>query len=129
MTNITMDGMVRALRRPRNRTRIWAAIAVAAVTASACSILAMSDTGLLASITVTPNATLAATSTRQMRATGLDVTGRMVNIVPTWSVAGSGGTITADGMFTAGAVSGVFDGAVVASVKGVSGRASITVTP
>jgi hypothetical protein len=129
MMNVVMDRIARMWRRPRNRTRVYALIAVAAVVASACSVRAMSDTGLLASITVTPSTTLGATATRQMRATGLDVNGRIVNIAPTWSIVGGGGTINADGMFTAGAVGDVFQATVVASANGISGRASITVIP
>jgi hypothetical protein len=130
MSNIALDRIVQWLRRPRVRTGVYAAIAVAAIIIlSACSAHALSETGLLASITVTPMTTLTATSTRQMRAMGLDADGRIVNIAPRWSVVARGGTITTDGMFTAGAVSGVFGGTVVASADGISGRASITVTP
>jgi hypothetical protein len=129
MKSITMDRIARMWRRPRNRTRVYAVIAVAAVVASACSVRAMSETGLLASITVTPSTTLAPTSTRQMRATGLDVNGRFVNIAPTWSIVDGGGTISADGLFSAGAVTSVFRATVVASANGISGRASITVMP
>jgi hypothetical protein len=129
MWNIVMDRIARMWRRPRNRTRVYAVIAVAAVVASACSVRAMSDTGVLASITVTPTTTLGAAARRQMRATGLDVNGRIVNIAPTWAIVDGGGTISADGVFTASAVADVFQATVVASANGVSGRASITVMP
>jgi hypothetical protein len=129
MNRTAIDRIVQWLRRPRVRTRVYAAIAVAAIIASACSAHALSETGLLASITVTPSTTLSAASTRQMQAMGLDANGRIVNIAARWSVVARGGTITPDGMFTAGVVSGVFAGTVVASANGISGRASITVTP
>jgi hypothetical protein len=129
MNNVALHRIVQWLRRPRVRTRAYAAIAVVAIIVSACSAHALSETGLLASITMTPMTTLPATSTRQIRATGLDAAGRIVNIAPRWSVVARGGTITTDGMFTAGAVSGVFGGTVIASANGISGRASITVTP
>jgi hypothetical protein len=126
MNNFVLDRIARALRRPRVRTRVYAAIAVAAVVASACSVYTMSETGLLASIAVTPNGSVDSASTRQMRAMGLDVNGRIVNIAPTWSVAGGGGTINTDGMFTSGA--GAAGTTVVASAHGISGRAFIAAT-
>ncbi len=129
MNSITMHRIVQWLRRPRVRTRLCAAIALAAVVASACSVHTMSDTDSLATIVVTPATTLATTSRRQMRAMGLDATNRIVNIAPRWSVVGNGGTITPDGVFTAGAIDGVFGDTVIATARGISGRASIKVTP
>jgi hypothetical protein len=129
MSRITMNRIVQWLCRPRVRTRLYAAFAVAAVVASACSVHTMSDTDLLSRIVVTPNAALAGTSRRQMRARGLDANGQIVNIVPRWSVVGNGGTITSDGIFTASAINGGVGDTVIASARGIVGRASIKVTP
>jgi len=128
MNRITMNRIVQWLRRPRVRTRISAAIAVAAIVASACSVHTISDTDSLTTIVITPTATLAARS-RQMRAMGLDANGRIVNIVPRWSVAGSGGTITSDGIFTASEINAALDDTVIATARGISGRGLIKVTP
>jgi hypothetical protein len=129
MNSIMLNRVVQWLRRPRVRTGIGAAIAVAAIVASACSVHTISDTDSLTTIVVTPTATLAATSRRQMRALGLDANGRIVNIVPRWSVAGSGGTITSDGIFTASEINAALDDTVIATARGISGRALIKVTP
>ena len=129
MNSIMLNRIVQWLRRPRVRTRISAAIAVAAIVASACSVHTISDVDSLTTIVVTPTATLAATSRRQMRALGLEANGRIVNIVPRWSVAGSGGTVTSDGIFTASEINAALGDTVIATARGVSGRALITVTP
>lgn len=121
--------ITRALSLTGLRLRVVAALAIAAVTTAACDVHGVSDPGTLASIVVTPNATLTATSTQQMTAVGYDAEGRTMTIAPTWSVAASGGTIAATGVFTAGSVPGLFTNTVVATVGGISGRASITVTP
>jgi len=81
-----------------------------AVLASA-SIVACSDTetptpGALASIVVTPAATLAINASQQYIAVGKDASGNVVDITPTWSVVASAGTISPSGLFTAGPVAG-----------------------
>lgn len=110
------------------RLRAIAALAIAALATAACDVHGVSEPGTLASIVVTPNATLTATSTQQMTAIGYDADGRTVTISPTWSIAASGGSVNAAGLFTAGSVTGLFSNTVVASVGTISGRASITVT-
>lgn len=116
------------LRRSQVGTRAFAAIALAGAFTAACDVHGISDPGSLASIVVTPNTTLAVGATQQMTAVGYDAEGRVVGISPAWSVAASGGSVGSSGMFTAGAITGVFANTVVASVGGISGRASITVT-
>ena len=99
---------------------------VGSVTASATvTVIA----GALATITVTPGtATLATTATQQFTAAGQDATGNPVSIAPIWSVAAGGGTINSSGLFTAGTTAGVFPNTVVATVGGIAGTASVTVT-
>ena len=111
------------------RGRAIAAVVLAGVVATACDVHGVSAPGAVASIVVTPNATLAATSTQQMTAVGYDADGRVVTISPTWSIAAGGGTINGSGLFTAGATTGFFANTVVATVGTISGSASITVTP
>jgi len=83
----------------------------------------------LATITVTPaSPTLTAGNTQQFTAVGKDADGNNVSITPTWSVEAGGGTIDANGMFTAGSTAGTFTNTVKATSGGVSGTASVTVT-
>jgi hypothetical protein len=121
------DRTHRALRAVRFGARTLAAAALLA--AAACDVHKLSGPGTLARIAVSPNATLAAGTTQQMVALGYDAEGREVSISPAWSVVANGGTISASGVFSAGLVTGSFANTVVASVGGISGRASITVTP
>ena len=109
--------------------RVFAAAIVAGMVASACNVHDIAAPGRIASIVVTPNATLAAGTSQQMAAVGYDADGRVVPLTPTWSVAAGGGTIGGTGLFTAGFVTGVFTNTVVASWGAVTGRATITVTP
>jgi hypothetical protein len=123
-----MKNRIRRALFPTGRSAL-AAVALAAAFVSACDVHGVSEVGTLSSIVVTPNATIASNATQQMTAVGLDGDGRVVTITPVWSVAASGGTINSSGMFTAGTVTGLFTNTVVATVGGISGRASITVTP
>jgi hypothetical protein len=89
--------------------------------------------GALVSIAVTPNpANVQTNGTQQFTATGFDNTGL---VVPTpglaWSVvpAVGGGTITTPaGLYTAGAVVGLFTNSVKATSGAVSGYATVNVT-
>ncbi|CAN5455314.1 hypothetical protein BH09GEM1_BH09GEM1_44770 [soil metagenome] len=87
--------------------------------------------GALATITVTPNpATLGTGATQAFTAVGMDGSGNIVAITPTWAVVAGGGSIDiATGVFTAGSVSGTFTNTVRASVGAVAGFATVTVTP
>ena len=55
-----------------SRVRFFVAVALVGVTTSVCGVDEVSGPGRLVSITVTPNATLAAASTQQMVAVGFD---------------------------------------------------------
>src|SRR5579862_2679350 len=128
MRSTTKSRILGALSLKGPGARALVAVALAGIISTACDVHGVSDPGTLASITVTPNATIAAISTQQMLAVGHDADGRVITISPTWSVAASGGTINSSGMFSAGSVTGLFANTVVATVGSVSGRASITVT-
>jgi len=83
----------------------------------------------LATITVTPsNPTVAAGGTQQFTAVGKDGNGNVVTINPTWSLTSVDGTISGDGLFTAGSTTGSFPNAISAKVGNVTGTASVTVT-
>lgn len=113
----------------RKHLLVVVVLIVIGVILAACDVHGVSDPGTLASITVTPNATLAASTTQQMVAVGHDADGRIVAISPTWSVVASGGAVSSAGVFTAGSSTGFFANTVRATVGGISGTASITVTP
>lgn len=129
MPHITKNGIARTLTRMGSGARLLVAVAIAGALVAACDVHGVVAPGSLQSITVTPNATLAAGTTQQMTAVGYDADGRAVTITPTWSVAANGGTIGTSGIFTAGIVTGVFANTVVATVGTISGRATMTVTP
>lgn len=84
--------------------------------------------GPLASIVVTPDATLAIGGTQQFVATGRDAANNVVTITPTWSVVAGGGTISPTGLFTAGNTTGTFTATVRAASGALSGTANVTVT-
>jgi hypothetical protein len=129
MSSTTQNRIHRTLSPTGFSARIVAALALAAVITSACSDSnRVTGPAALASIAVTQNATVAASSTLQMQAVGYDANGGVVSISPTWSIAASGGTISSTGLFSAGTVAGLFANTVVASVGSISGRASVTVT-
>ncbi|HYU89538.1 MAG TPA: OmpA family protein [Gemmatimonadales bacterium] len=110
----------------KNRTpTLFATIAVVGVLAAACA----GYTAKLATITVRPDANLTANSNQQFVAEGRDERGSLFAITPAWSVVADGGTIDSYGMFTAGSTVGTFPNTVTATDGGVSGNASVTVTP
>jgi hypothetical protein len=85
--------------------------------------------GPLAVIAVTPDlVTLAVNSTQPFTAAGKDAYGNAVPVSPTWSVVAAGGTISADGSFTAGNQVAAFNNTVRASQGGVSGYATVLVS-
>ena len=88
--------------------------------------------GALSKVTVTPNpASVAANGTQQFTAVGTDAAGNVVTITPavTWSVATvGGGTISATGLYTAGAATGTFTDAVIATSGTLTGKATVTIT-
>ncbi|HEV8510832.1 MAG TPA: ice-binding family protein [Gemmatimonadales bacterium] len=118
----------RALSPPSLLARFAVVMTLATVLFAACDIHTPSAPGSVFSITVTPNVTLAINSTQQFIAVGKDAEGRVVDIVPVWSIVAGGGAIDNAGMFTAGSVTGTFDNTVKATDRGVSGFASVIVT-
>ena len=84
--------------------------------------------GPLATITVTPNPTLAIGAQQQFTAVGKDAAGNVVPITPVWSTTNPPGTINAStGLFTAGNTTGTFANSVRATSGAISGTATVTV--
>ncbi|MBI3791804.1 MAG: DUF3494 domain-containing protein [Gemmatimonadetes bacterium] len=105
-----------------------AVAAIGTFALAACDVHGTSTPGVLAGITVSPNASLAPGATQQMVAVGADAAGGAVPITPTWTIVSGGGTVTPTGLFTAGASPGTYTNTVRATSGGVSGFATITVT-
>lgn len=88
------------------------------------------ESSAVASIKITPSTTTLLTNSSQQFSA--DVFDRYGNQLPKadvkWSVGAGGGTINQEGVFTAGSVTRVFKDTVVATVNGVAGYASVTVT-
>jgi hypothetical protein len=90
-------------------------------------------------VITTPSGTTSVTGTIQFSATVTDADGHTIAVTPTWSVVNGGGTITSDGLFTAGDSIGTFVNTVVATsgtatssstvIVSAGALASITVTP
>jgi hypothetical protein len=77
MNSIALDRIVQWLRRPRVRASVYAAVALAAIVASACAAHGRSsEIGSFASVTVTPATTPPAASDAipRRRACGIDRT-------------------------------------------------------
>ncbi len=70
---------------------------------------------------------LSAGTTRQYTAVARDSAGNVVDVSPTWSVVSGGGTITSEGLFTAGDSSGIFQNTIRASSGAVEAFTSVTV--
>ena len=104
---------------------LLATVAVVALLAAACA----GYTPRLASITVMPDARIAANSSQQFTAEGRDTRGALFAITPVWSVVANGGTIDHHGLFVAGSTAGIFLNTVTATDGDIVGSANVTVTP
>jgi len=102
---------------------LLATVAVVALLAAACA----GYTPRLASITVMPDARVAANSSQQFTAEGRDTRGALFAITPVWSVVANGGTIDHHGLFVAGSTPGLFLNTVTATDGDVHGSANVTV--
>jgi hypothetical protein len=82
---------------------------------------------VLATIIVAPDPTMSIGESRQFTALGVDASGGTFIIAPIWDVVAGGGSITADGVFTAGTASGTFQQTVRATSGGISGSSTVIV--
>jgi hypothetical protein len=89
----------------------------------------MGVTPTLARVVVSPGSVnLPVGGSQAFTATGYDTNGNVMSgLAFTWS-ASAGGTITQQGVFTAGTVPGIYSNNVAATSSGISGYASVTVT-
>ncbi len=86
--------------------------------------------GPAATLTITPaTATLAIAGTQQYTVVVKDAGGNVVAGTPVWSAQPGVGTISATGLFSAGNTAGTFPNAIIASMAGLTGTASVTITP
>ncbi|MEO7334125.1 MAG: ice-binding family protein [Gemmatimonadales bacterium] len=107
--------------------RLFLAVALIAGFSASCDPHEPTAAGSIASLTVTPDTTLALGDAAQFIAVARDADGVVLAIAPTWSVVAGGGTINAgSGFFTAGTI-GVFPNTVRATFGGLSDSASVTV--
>jgi sugar lactone lactonase YvrE/F0F1-type ATP synthase membrane subunit c/vacuolar-type H+-ATPase subunit K len=84
----------------------------------------------VSSVKVTPSSTTLLTGSSQyFTVTAFDSYGNQVTgFTPDWNVVAGGGTITDDGIFTAGSQTSTFTDTVQATVNGVSNYATVSVT-
>jgi len=127
MKNPMQNRTLRALSPPGRILRLAVAVAFAGVLSAGCDIHSPTAPGTLATITVTPNVTLAINATQQFVAVGRDAEGSVVAISPAWTIVAGGGAIDNVGLFTAGTSPGVFTATVQAASNGMSGTATVTV--
>jgi hypothetical protein len=112
----------------RSTARLLVIVPFAALLA-ACEHRDPVSPGPLATISVSPNPTLAIGATQPFVAVGRDADGNLVSITPTWSVVALGGTInSSSGLFTAGSVTGTFTSTVRATSGSIFGSATVIVT-
>ena len=91
---------------------------------------AQAQTASVASVRVTPSSTvLLASSAQQFSIEAYDSYGNKVTAPSVkWSVVNGGGSLSDDGLFTAGTATKVYDNTVQAEVGGVKGFADVTIT-
>lgn len=91
---------------------------------------ASAGSAVATSVKISPASTvLLANSSQQFSAEIFDSYGnKITNQTPVWTVVAGGGTITQDGLFTAGTATKVFTNTIQASVGGATGYATVTVT-
>jgi uncharacterized protein (TIGR03382 family) len=105
----------------------------ASITATAGSVSATAsvsiNSGALSQLTITPSvATTQAGGTLAFTASGRDGNNNTVSVTPIWSVVAGGGSISVNGVFNAGTMTGTFANTVRAESNGVTAFASVSVT-
>lgn len=128
---MTLDRNLRPLDSRGYARRVVGTLALLAgsVFTAACDVHGASDPGSLSTLVVSPSTqTLPINGTQQFIAVGKDFAGVELSTSPTWTVASGGGTISADGLFTAGTVPGTYANTVVATSGSLSSRATVIVT-
>ena len=115
------------------RARLASAIMAVAFTGlfvASCDVHRLNNPGTAASITISPNPqTLAVNGKQQFAAVISDFSGAVITATPVWSVVAGGGSITADGLFTAGTSPNTFTNTVQATSAGMTATATVVVVP
>jgi beta-glucanase (GH16 family) len=79
-------------------------------------------------IVITPDSVrLNTTTTKQFRATGYTADSSVIAILPTWNTTSAGSTINAQGLFTAGNITGA--GLVTVTSDSITATAKVNITP
>ena len=120
---------IAGIARAHRTAIIVLAASVVAASITACGNRLDTEPIVPSAIVITsPSGTTPVAGTIQFSATVTDANGHPITVTPTWSIVNGGGTITADGIFTAGDSAGTFIGTVVATVGSVSSASTVTVT-
>ena len=130
MSLFNNNRITRAFAQRTRFAKIATVMATAGLLTAACDVHGPSDPGDLTTISVAPNPVIMQINgAQQFSATGTDFAGVAVTFTPTWSVVSGGGTISADGLFTAGGTPGTFTSTVSATSDGLTANATVLVTP
>jgi hypothetical protein len=105
-----------------------ALVAMGGAAVASCDVHGLSDPGTISSFAISSDATMPVTATHQFTVTGKDYDGVTVAVTPSWSVIAGGGTISSDGLFTAGTTAAGFANTIVATVGNRADTASVVVT-
>ncbi|MBS2031220.1 MAG: hypothetical protein JST54_25195, partial [Deltaproteobacteria bacterium] len=95
---------------------------------SAAASVTISQTALSQLQLLPASTSVRAGGTIAFSVTGIDVNGNTVSVSPTWTILHGGGTIDANGVFTAGTTPGTFVDTVQASANGLSATSTVVVT-
>jgi hypothetical protein len=123
-----LDVRTRWNHRIGKLSRLATAVAISSIFGGACQGDAPVASQQIATIVVVPDPTMSIGESRQFTALGINERGSTFTITPVWDVVAGGGTVSADGVFTAGTEAGTFTQTVRATSGGVSGFSTVIVT-
>jgi len=123
----------RIIQAVTSRARLAGAIVAVAFTmlfVASCDVHRLNNPGTAQSISISPNPqTLAVNGKQQFAAVVSDFSGAAITATPVWSVVSGGGTITSDGLFTAGTTPNTFTNTVQATSGNLTANATVIVIP
>lgn len=127
MISFTKNRTLRTLGQRGRIARVIGAVALAGVFAVACDNSA--EPRITTALALTPTTTtLAPGGTQQFTAVATASNGKVLNVMPTWSVVAGGGSITQTGLFTAGTTAGTFTNTVSVTCSGITSTATVIIT-
>lgn len=130
-TNTDNEGLARSTLTLGNKSGTYIITAsIDGRSSVSVSFYASAGAAIPTSVKISPSSTVLLTnSSQQFTAEVFDSYGNpILDQTPVWSVVAGGGSITSDGLFTAGTSTKVFTNTVQASVGGAAGYATVTVT-